>query len=90
MVTFDFEQSGEKSILRLSGPLKKEDAGELKRILLNSLNGSSSLIVDVDNVTSISLPCKQIFSSINKKIVETGQRLVFTGKPGKEVSLSQW
>lgn len=89
MVTFDFEQSGEKSILRLSGKLKKEDAGELKRILLNSLNGSSSLIVDINNVTSISLPCKQIFSSINKKMEETGQLLVFTGKSSKEVSVSQ-
>lgn len=85
MILFDFEQSMEKSVLTLSGPLKKEDAQDLKRLLLNWSTGNSRLIIDLNGVTEISSPCREIFAFINHRLQKAGKQLVITGKPGPEV-----
>ena len=85
MILFDFEQSAEKSILRFSGTFKQEDAEDLKRILLNSLNGTSQLVVELNNELEISSACKDIFLSIYQLLANTGKRLVLTGKTSGEV-----
>ncbi len=87
MVTFDFEQSSEKSVLILSGKLKTEDAEDLKRVLQNSLTGTSRLTVDIDDVPEISGPCQSVFQTVIEDLHSTGKRLFFTGSSSEKINV---
>ncbi len=79
MVIFDSEQSSTKSLLRLSGRLRRDDATELKRLLYNSVIGISSLEINLDHVTESSNDCNDTFRLVMDELVKTGKNLVFVG-----------
>jgi len=85
MILFDFEQSTEKSILTLSGSLKKDDAEDLKRLLINWLRGNSKLIIDLHGVTEVSLPCREVFTVVHNQFLHKGKEIIFIGKSKEEI-----
>ncbi len=80
MFAFDFEQSSEKSVLILSGKLAAEDAEDLKRVLQNSLTGTSRLTINIEGVREISGRCRYVFRSVLGNLHASGKHLLFTGR----------
>jgi len=64
MIAFDFELRQGTGYLKLSGPLNDSDDAELRRILLNALNESPTIQVDLKDVPSLSLAAGRIFQEI--------------------------
>ena len=64
MIAFDFELRQGTGYLKLSGPLGDSDDAELRRILLNALNQSPTIQVDLKDVSSLSAAAGRIFQEI--------------------------
>ncbi|UCH95240.1 MAG: hypothetical protein JSV88_34050 [Candidatus Aminicenantes bacterium] len=63
-MNFDFELKLDKGYLRIGGPLGESDSIELKRILALSLEKSRCLVLDIDDVTTISIPCIEVLTHV--------------------------
>ncbi len=77
-MNFHMDESEEFTVLHLEGRLDIEKAEEFKAILIKSLDAANHLIVNLEKVTYLSLPCLQLLYSaqlsakIQKKRISLG------------------
>jgi anti-anti-sigma factor len=75
---FEFSQSSDAMILRLEGECTMESATELKEVLLQGLDKSDKVLVNLEKVTEVDTSCLQLLCSALR--TAAGQ--------GKQVSIS--
>ena len=73
----EFNQSGGKGTLSLSGDLMIEDASELKDALARALADVTTLEVDMAGVESADVACLQVFCSAHRTALRQGGTLLF-------------
>ncbi len=72
------EENGIGNVLRLAGRLGIENANELKRVLVEALEGSRGLELDVSAVESADLACMQVLCAAHRSFVN-GKRHMALG-----------
>lgn len=60
--------------LCLEGELTVQRAAELRQLLMQALEGSNSIEIDLDRVTGIDLACLQMFCSVRKTAIRDGKQ----------------
>lgn len=86
-MNFEFKQKLGKGYLRIAGPLTEIDSMDLERVLAQSVDESSDLVIDLDKVTAISLPCLKILLQVFKMAKQMKTSLIFASlhcQAGKE------
>ena len=74
-MTFQFERSGKKGILTLTGSLTIDRADELRSILLESRNKVQQMVVKLKDVSAVDLTCFQVLCSAHRLFVAEKKRL---------------
>lgn len=69
MMNFDFELMGTAGTLFLHGPLQKQDADDLRLILLNSMNQCETLLINLQHVHEVQEPCRRVFQVFYRESV---------------------
>jgi len=60
------ENSGDRTILKLSGDLTIQNADRFKAILEEVLDAADSLVINIESVTEIDLSCLQLFCAAHR------------------------
>ncbi len=66
MIDCKVKNSKKKSILNLEGELTIINASELKNILLDAIDKSKDIELNLDKVTNVDLSCLQLFCSAHR------------------------
>ena len=74
MIDFKVKQSDDKRILFINGELTIQNASELKRILIESIDNSEHVVLNLDNVTEVDLSCLQLLYSAHKTAAKSNRR----------------
>lgn len=77
MTNWTTETRGKTKILRLSGDLLIQGAGELKSMLLEALTGTNDLEIDVSSVTEADISCLQLLCATHKAGMKLGKNVSF-------------
>jgi anti-anti-sigma regulatory factor len=78
------KDSDERKVLVLEGDLTIINAAELKRILLEAIDNSTHVELDLEHVTDIDLSCIQLFCSAHRTSLDLN-RTVSIGSGHPEV-----
>jgi anti-anti-sigma regulatory factor len=81
MGQFLLEDSDRGKILRVEGSLTIEHACSLKEILIEALEKTEHLDIDLQNITSVDLACLQIFCAAHTNFVEDHKHMGMLGDP---------
>ncbi len=81
MFDYKVEESDEKKILSINGELTIQNAADLKKILIESLEDTSHLTLNIENVTEIDMSCLQLLCSAHKTTINTDKGLSIHGSP---------
>lgn len=84
-MNFEFKQKSGSGYLRIAGPLAEIDSMDLERVLAQSLDESRDLVLDLDKVTAISLPCLKILLQVFSMARQMKTSLVFASYCRQEV-----
>ena len=79
-MNFHIDESEEKTVLHLEGRLDIEKAEEFKAILFKSLDAANHLIINMEKVTCLSLPCLQLLFSAQRSVNIQKKRISLGGK----------
>ncbi len=72
------EESGDKKTLSINGELKIQDAAELQKVLIESLENTEHLDLNLENVTGIDMSCLQLLCSAHKTMSSSDRRLTLS------------
>ncbi len=81
MFDYKIEESDEKKTLSISGELIIQNAAELQKILIESLEDTAHLALNIENVTEIDMSCLQLLCSAHKTTLNTDKGLSIDGGP---------
>ncbi|MFZ0932422.1 MAG: STAS domain-containing protein [Syntrophobacteraceae bacterium] len=70
-------RSDETVVLKLKGSWTIERANELKRILLEILNGCEHMLIELEGLTELDISTMQLFCSAHRKSLRAGKHLAF-------------
>ena len=79
MFDYKVEESADKKTLSISGELTIQNAAELQNILIESLEDTGHLTLNIENVTEIDMSCLQLLCSAHKTTIETDKRFSIDG-----------
>ncbi len=71
----DVTQSGKTSVVKLEGSWTIERANELKIKLLDAMNSSASIVLDLEGLTDLDLSTIQLFCSAHRTSLRDGKHL---------------
>ena len=74
------EQSENSCILNFGGELTIQSGNELKEVLINLLDSSENLSLNIEKVTEIDIACLQILCSAHKASFKSNKYLKVSGK----------
>lgn len=69
------EENGIGKVIRLSGRLGIENAGELKRVLVEAFESCQGLELDVSAVESAHLACVQVLCAAHRSFVNASRQM---------------
>ena len=75
MINFKIEESKNAGVLKLDGELSIEQAAELKTALINSIENSDNVIIDIEDITEIDLSCMQLLCSAHQTLINLNKHL---------------
>lgn len=78
MIDFKVEQSDDKRILLINGELTIQNASELKRILMESINNSEHVVLNLENVTEMDLSSLQLLYSAHRTAAKSNRRFTLS------------
>ena len=78
-MAFIKEDRGGQSFLRLEGPLTVYEVGEMREVLLASLERDQELLVDITGITDCDTTGVQLLVSTRKKAGNDKKKLLITG-----------
>lgn len=81
MGQFLLENSAPGKILRVEKSLTIEHACSLKKILIEALEETEHLDIDIQNITSVDLACLQVLSAAHKTFVEANKHMGILDDP---------
>lgn len=70
---FEFRQNGDQGVLTLEGDMTIDQAGELRSLLLESMEKVDRIMIDAAGVEEIDLACFQVFLSAYRFFGENGK-----------------
>jgi len=73
------EQSDGGCVLNLEGELTIQCGRELKETLINSLNSSEQVILNMEKVTEIDISCLQLLCSAHRTSIKLNKHLAIAG-----------
>ena len=73
-------RSKDSSVLKLKGNWTIERAGELKPALLEALNSSENIVIDLEELTDTDLSAVQLLCSAHRASVKLGKQLGIYGR----------
>jgi len=78
---FDYkaEQTEDKTVLTLNGELTIQNAAVFRDVLLESLEKTGHLVLNLENVTEVDLSCLQLLCSAQMTTKEPDRRLTMDG-----------
>jgi anti-anti-sigma regulatory factor len=80
MIDFKAEESGNNTILTISGELTIQNASALQGIFIRSLESSSNLTVNLEGVTDLDLSFLQMLCSLHRTSTDLKKNLALTGR----------
>ena len=81
MGQFLLEDSARGKILRVEGSLTIEHACALKELLIEALEETDHLDIDLQNITSVDLACLQVLCAAHKTFVEAHRHMGIQDDP---------
>ncbi|MFN2267976.1 MAG: STAS domain-containing protein [Desulfonatronovibrio sp.] len=85
MANFEISSDSVKAVMNLQGNLNVEQASELHRAILETLQKHEVVQIDMGNVENVDLTFLQIVCALYKEAVRGGKRLIFESIPSKIV-----
>lgn len=73
----ELKESGDRTMLALSGECTIECAKDLAKALLEALSSRDRLVVNFEGVEAVDLSCLQILCSAHRSAVKAGKTLMF-------------
>ena len=83
MFDYKVEESDDKKILSISGELTIQNAAELQKILIESLENTEHLTLNIEDVTEIDMSCLQLLCSAHKTTIKTDKGFSIDGNPSE-------
>ena len=81
MFDYKVDKSDDKKILSINGDLTIQNAAELQKILIECLEDTAHLTLNIENVTEIDMSCLQLLCSAHKTTLNTDKGLSIDGSP---------
>ena len=81
MGQFQLEDSAKGKILRAEGSLTIEHACSLKEILMEALERTDHLDIDIQKITSVDLACLQVLCAAHKTFAEAHKHMGIQDPP---------
>ncbi|MEZ4524866.1 MAG: STAS domain-containing protein [Desulfobacterales bacterium] len=78
-MAFIKEDKGGQAFLRLQGPLTVYEVGEMREVLLASLERDQDLLVDIAGITDCDTTGVQLLAATRKKAEKDRKKLLMTG-----------
>lgn len=78
MVEFKTKSSGDATVLSIEGELSIEHARDLKAALVESIENSNNLIIELERVTGVDLAGLQLFCSAHRTAEKLKKHLAFS------------
>ncbi len=72
------EESGDKKTLSINGELKIQDAAELQKVLIESLENTEHLDLNLEEVTGIDMSCLQLLCSAHRTMSSSNKLLTIS------------
>jgi anti-anti-sigma factor len=72
------EESDDKKTLSINGELKIQDAAELQKVLIESLENTEHVDINLENVTGIDMSCLQLLCSAHRTMSSSNKRLTLS------------
>ena len=72
---YEIHESGETRILSVSGEWTVEHASRLKGVLMDVLNSSDRVVLDLERITAADLSCLQLLCSAHRTSLNAGKNL---------------
>ncbi len=72
------EESDDKKTLTINGELKIQDAAELQKVLIESLENTEHLDLNLENVTGIDMSCLQLLCSAHRTMSSLDKRFTLS------------
>ncbi|NOZ68940.1 MAG: STAS domain-containing protein [Deferribacteres bacterium] len=79
MFDYKSEQTEDKTVLTINGELTIQNAAVFKDVLLESLEKTGHLVLNLENVTDVDLSCLQLLCSAYLATTELNRRLTMDG-----------
>ena len=83
MATLTLDDGRESRILIIQGRLSIQDAGKLKELLLEAIQGTDHIVIDAARSESIDLACAQLLCSAHRTFHKTGKVFEFSPPPSE-------
>lgn len=81
MLEHRLEKSEDSAVLTLSGELSLEKIVEFRKVLLDGLNGTNNMVIDLLKVDTVDLAVLQILCSAHRMALESGKSLSVSSYP---------
>ncbi len=88
-MNYEFELKSYKGILTIEGSLSEIQSDEWKNLLLGSLDKCHTLEVNIDNITSFSMPCIRALGQVARLAVRQRKSLTI-GTGYYQEAMSGW
>jgi anti-anti-sigma factor len=72
------EESDDKKTLTINGELKIQDAAELQKVLIESLENTEHLDLNIENISGIDLSCLQMLCSAHRTTLSSNKRFTLS------------
>jgi len=78
-MNFEFTVSGDEGVLKMEGAVGIEHAEELRKVLIESIERSGSLVLDIEQVDEVDLSALQLLCSAQRSCVRSKKKLTVRG-----------
>ncbi|MDA8088613.1 MAG: STAS domain-containing protein [Nitrospiraceae bacterium] len=82
MLEYRFEKSGNPAVLRFSGELSIDKIVDLRNILLDSLNQTENILIDLEKAGPVDMAFLQLLCSAHRMALKSGKSLSVSSYPG--------
>ncbi len=81
MISFEINEYDKAGVLTLEGEMSIDQAEELKAALISALDSTDLVMVDVEKVTVVELPCFELLCSAHRTALNMGKDLEYSAAP---------
>ncbi len=79
MFDYKVEESDDKKTLSINGELTIQNAAELQKVLIECLEETMHLTLNIENVTEIDMSCLQLLCSAHKTTIKAEKHFSING-----------